>query len=56
MITFMLGLVACSDYSFDEGKPFNPGQDEEEEEKKDAKKKTVQVYALCEASWRPFVD
>jgi len=32
MITFMLGLVACSDYSFDEGKPFNPGQDEEEQQ------------------------
>ncbi len=31
MIALMFGLVACSDYSFDEGKPFNPGEEDPEE-------------------------
>jgi hypothetical protein len=32
MLPIMMSLFACSDYSFDEGKPFNPGQEEEEQE------------------------
>jgi len=31
MVPIIAGLFACSDYTFDEGKPFVPGGDEEEE-------------------------